>query len=212
MVILYFKVVIQLYGLITPRRGLCYPLTKRSPVVEQLLLRNHFYCRVSLFCACAVLCAGCLAGPPSLQSVCAVLLCQSDHKMPVFSVYTATVFHWVGCIKLVLISYQGECQTCSFTNWHSASEELENTIWQKIIVQAGLKQPKPSVTDVKFTEAWTSRNSPGSYLWSISSETRIMSQTCIVSWSLVWRKSSRNNHQESCLKEFPLRLGSYESD
>lgn len=76
----------------------------------------------------------------------------------------------------------------------------------------GLKQPKPSVTDVKFTEAWTSRNSPGSYLWNISSETRIMSQTCIVSWSLVWRKSSPGNHQESFLKEFPLRHGSYESD
>lgn len=75
-----------------------------------------------------------------------------------------------------------------------------------------LKPQRLPFSDARLTEAWTSRNSPGSYLSGISTETRIMSQTCIVSWSLVWRQCSRSNHQGSILKEFLLRHGSRESN
>ena len=83
----------------------------------------------------------------------------------------------------------------------STAEEPEDIIWQKSYFgDTSRTEPKPPrlpVFDARLTEAWTSRNSPGSYLWSISTETRIMSQTCIVSWSLEWRQRSRSNHQES---------------
>lgn len=164
---------------------------------RKLLLCNQFDCYVCM--------------PPSLQSVCAVLPVWWQNSR-LQSLCTDSF--------CVLESWQYQTSSLLSPRWlcvRPASSTSEEP-WEYNLVKdyfggtchAELKPQRLPFTDAGHNEAWTSRNSPGSYLWSLSTETRI--RTLIVSWSLAWRQCFKSNHQESILKEFLLRHGSGESN